>query len=57
MLGLALLANSLMRTRIPPRKLGPIVEWAAFREVPYVLFSTGMSLNFFGLYFAFYYVR
>ncbi|KAL8737230.1 MAG: hypothetical protein Q9181_001884 [Wetmoreana brouardii] len=56
MLGLAVLANCSMRTRIPPRKVGPIVEWTAFREIPYVLFSIGMSLDFFSLYFVFYYI-
>lgn len=45
------------RTRLPPRKSGPLVEWGAFKELPYLLFSIGMFLNFWGLYFAFYYVR
>lgn len=46
----------LLRTRLPPRKTGPLLELAAFREAPYALFCVGMFLNFWGLYFAFYYV-
>ena len=45
-----------LKTRLPPRKSGPIVEWAAFTELPYLLFSIGMFLVFWGLYFAFYYI-
>ena len=48
---------AVMRTRLPPRKAGPLVEWAALKEVTYVLYCLGMFLNFWGLYFAFYYVR
>ncbi|KAI4202607.1 MAG: hypothetical protein LQ348_001486 [Seirophora lacunosa] len=56
MLGLQTIAFVLARPRLPPRKTGPIVEWAAFRELPYTLFAIGMFLVFWGLYFAFYYV-
>lgn len=45
-----------LRTRLPPRKSGPLVEWDAFREPTYVLYVSGMFLNFWALYFAFYYV-
>lgn len=51
-----LLTIAVMRTRLPPRKVGPLVEWAALKEVTYVLYCLGMFLNFWGLYFAFYYV-
>lgn len=47
---------ALYRTRLPPRKAGPIVEWSAFREPSYTLFCAGMFFNFWGLYFAFFYV-
>lgn len=57
MLVLQAITLSLTRTRLPPRKTGPLVEWSAFKELPYLLFSIGMFLNFWGLYFAFYYVR
>ena len=45
-----------LRTRLPPRKSGPIVEWQAFLEIPYTLFCIAMFLVFWSLYFAFYYV-
>ncbi|KAL6721383.1 hypothetical protein ACLMJK_000486 [Lecanora helva] len=44
------------KPRLPPRKSGALVEWKAFSELPYTLFAVGMFLNFWGLYFAFYYV-
>lgn len=46
----------LFKQRLPPRKSGPIVEWAAFKEGSYLLFAIGMFLNFWGLYVAFFYV-
>lgn len=52
----AIAINLLLRPRLPPRKSGPIMEWAAFREPPYVLFSIGMFLIFWALYFGFFYV-
>ncbi|KAI9676812.1 MAG: hypothetical protein M1817_006651 [Caeruleum heppii] len=55
-LAVTVVANLLARTRLPPRKTGPIIEWSAFVELPYVLFAVGMFLIFWGLYFAFYYV-
>jgi|SRR5579862_8904944 len=39
------------------RRKGPLVEWAAFREPPYSLFSIGIFLALWGAYFAYYYVR
>ncbi|EPS26585.1 hypothetical protein PDE_01522 [Penicillium oxalicum 114-2] len=42
--------------RLPPRKTGPVLELAAFRERPYFLFTVGMFLNFWGLYVGFYYI-
>ncbi|CRG92448.1 Riboflavin transporter MCH5 [Talaromyces islandicus] len=45
-----------LRTRIPPRKSGPLIEWSAFRDPVYTLFCVGMFLSFWGPYFAFYYV-
>ncbi|MCJ1281871.1 hypothetical protein MMC26_001194 [Xylographa opegraphella] len=52
----AVIINILLRPRLPPRKAGPIVEWAAFREPSYVLFAIGMFLIFWALYFGFFYV-
>lgn len=49
--------NLLLRTRLPPRKSGPLVEWGAFKEPSYVLFTFGVFLLYWTLYFAFFYVR
>ncbi|KAH0277436.1 MFS monocarboxylate transporter-like protein, partial [Aureobasidium melanogenum] len=51
-----ILCNLVFRTRLPPRKAGPIVEWSSFKEPTYVLYCAGMFFNFWGLYFAFFYV-
>ena len=46
----------LLRQRLPPRKSGPMVEWGAFKELPYLLFAIGMFLNFSGIYVGFFYI-
>ena len=46
----------LYRTRLPPRRSGPIIEWSAFKEPTYTLYIFGMFFNFFPLYYAFYYI-
>jgi MFS family permease len=46
----AILVITFSRTRLPPRKTGPFVDWDAFREPTYVL-------SFWGLFFAYYYIR
>ena len=56
MLAVSLITLAFTKPRLPPRKSGPIVEWSAFRELPYTLFAIGMFLNFWALYFAFYYI-
>ena len=50
------LALAFLRPRLPPRKSGPVVEWAAFREVPYSCMVLGMSFVFGGLFFTYYYL-
>ncbi|PLB49677.1 MFS general substrate transporter [Aspergillus steynii IBT 23096] len=57
-LTLAMLTPSFifLKPRMPPRKGGPIVEWNAFREFSYLMFSLGMFLVFWGLYVAFFYI-
>lgn len=85
-LALLIVANAFLKPRMPPRKAGPWVEWAAFKEAEYTLFAVGMFFvcillwqfhpkqvpldilefmltsrillkTFWGVYFAFYYVR
>lgn len=50
------IAVLLQRPYLRPRKAGPIVEWAAFRELPYSLFALGAFLNHYVLYFGLFYV-
>ncbi|KAI1463560.1 MFS general substrate transporter [Daldinia caldariorum] len=50
------LAMALMRSRLPPRRAGSLVEWAAFREPEYALYAAGMFFSFWGVYFGFYYL-
>ncbi|PYH95225.1 MFS monocarboxylate transporter [Aspergillus ellipticus CBS 707.79] len=45
-----------LQQRLPPRRSGPVVEWGAFKEVPYSLFALGMFLNFWGIYVGFFYI-
>lgn len=56
MLAIQAVTLAFTKPRLPPRKSGALVEWSAFKELPYALFSIGMFLNFWGLYFAFYYI-
>ncbi|KAI0409353.1 MFS general substrate transporter [Xylaria palmicola] len=45
-----------MRSRVPPRRTGSLVEPSAFRELEYTFYAVGMFFNFWGVYFAFYYL-
>jgi hypothetical protein len=60
-MGFVVLFNSILitllaRVRLPPRKTGPIFEWAAFKEPSYSLFCVGMFFNLWAVYFAYFYV-
>ncbi|KPM41900.1 hypothetical protein AK830_g4629 [Neonectria ditissima] len=44
------------KPRLPPRKTGPWIDTSAFTELPFVFFSLSMFFNFWGLYFAFFYL-
>jgi predicted MFS family arabinose efflux permease len=48
---------ALLRLRLPPRKSGPLVELSAFKEPVYMLFTFGVFLLYWTLYFAFFYVQ
>jgi MFS family permease len=50
------IAGALLKTHIPPRKTGPLIELRAFKELPYLLFNLGMFFVFWGLFFPFYYI-
>ena len=56
MLGITTLNVAIMRTRLPPRRSGPLLEVSAFREIPYSLFALGMFLMFWGQYFGYFYI-
>ncbi|MCJ1244136.1 hypothetical protein MMC30_001334 [Trapelia coarctata] len=55
-LAFQLIALAFARTRLPPRKSGPLIEISAFRELPYTLFAIGIFFAFWGLYPAYYYI-
>lgn len=55
-LGLNVVALAFLRTRVPPRKSGSIVDWSAFKEPTYACFVTGMFFSFWALYFAYFYI-
>ena len=45
-----------MKTRTaPPKKARALLDWTAFKEAPYDIFSLGLFLAFIGLYFPFFY--
>jgi MFS family permease len=47
---------TLARTRIPPRRSGPLVELSAFKEVPYALFAVATFLVLWPVYYEYDYV-
>ncbi|KAL6232196.1 hypothetical protein BDW75DRAFT_232972 [Aspergillus navahoensis] len=56
-LAMAAIILALLRPRLPPRKSGPLVEWSAFKEPAYMLFTFGIFLLYWTLYFAFFYIQ
>ncbi|KAK7458522.1 hypothetical protein CaCOL14_006954 [Colletotrichum acutatum] len=57
MLVLGVVAIALMRPRLAPRKKGPLIEWAAFRERSYTCFAIGSFFVFLSLYFSLFYMN
>ena len=53
---ISVVAVLIIRPKLKPRKSGPIIEWEAFREGPYLLYLLGAFLFFWALYFGFFYV-
>ncbi|OJJ65688.1 hypothetical protein ASPBRDRAFT_60343 [Aspergillus brasiliensis CBS 101740] len=51
-----LLVTIFMKTRLLPRKDDTMVEWSAFKELEYTFFTVGMFLNFWAVFFGFYYL-
>lgn len=50
------ISNVFLRPRLPPRHAGAVVDWKAFRDWDYTLFTIGMFFTFWGLYFAFFFL-
>lgn len=46
----------MLKPKLRPRRSGPIIEWEAFKEGPYLLYMLGAFLFFWALYFGFFYV-
>ncbi|KAI0836179.1 MFS general substrate transporter [Hypoxylon sp. FL0890] len=55
-LGTLIFTIVFMKSRLPPRRSGSLVEWGAFKELEYTFYAVGMFFNFWGVYFAFYYL-
>ncbi|KAL2260634.1 hypothetical protein VTK26DRAFT_5311 [Humicola hyalothermophila] len=53
----SIFALLLLKPQLRPRKSGPLVEWAAFKEGPYLLYTLGAFLFFWALYFGFFYIN
>ncbi|KIH93316.1 MFS monocarboxylate transporter [Sporothrix brasiliensis 5110] len=45
-----------LRTRLPPRRAGRLVEWSAFREPEYAFYAAGSFFCFWSIYIAFFYI-
>lgn len=46
MVAINVITIALLRTRLPPRKSGPLVDWPSLREPPFVLYCVAMFFNF-----------
>ncbi|KAF3059477.1 Riboflavin transporter MCH5 [Daldinia childiae] len=45
------------RTRLPPRPRGPVVEWTAFKELPYSLYTAGAFCVLWSVYLIYNYIN
>jgi hypothetical protein len=55
MLGTLLIGLAFLKPRLPPRKSGPIVDFAAFKEPAYTTFVIGLALGFCAFFIPFFY--
>lgn len=53
---ISVVSIAMLRPVLTPRKSGPLIEWSAFREAPYVLYALGAFLFFWALYFGLFFV-
>ncbi|KAJ0316017.1 hypothetical protein COL5a_011756 [Colletotrichum fioriniae] len=49
-------ALSCLKPRVPPRKTGNLVEWAAFKDLEYTFYAVGASLCFWASYIVFFFL-
>ena len=56
-LGLLSIACITMRTRLPPRKLGKIVDFSVFKDPAYSCFVLGNFLVVGGIYVPYFYIQ
>ncbi|RYP17210.1 hypothetical protein DL765_004666 [Monosporascus sp. GIB2] len=45
------------RSRLPPRPRGPLIEWAAFRELPFTLYTIGVFCLLLSVYLIYNYIN
>lgn len=45
-----------MQMRVKPAAARSLIDWTAFRDVPYVTFTIGCLIGFIGLYVGFFYI-
>ncbi|KAI1395244.1 MFS general substrate transporter [Hypoxylon fuscum] len=45
------------RTRLPPRPRGPLVEWSAFKELPYTFYTAGAFCLLWAVYLIYNYIN
>lgn len=57
MLLITIIVLPFSRPRPQPRVIQPWIDKTAFQEPPYILFCIGIFFSFWGLFFAYYYVR
>ena len=55
-LGIVVLVIALEKPRLPPCKSSAIIDWDAFKELPYTLFCFGIFFQVWDIYYTLYYV-
>ena len=55
-LGVVSLVVTFMKARLPPRKSGDFIDKSAFKELPFMLFITGLFFQVWCIYFTLYYI-
>ncbi|KAK4177933.1 putative monocarboxylate transporter [Triangularia setosa] len=56
-LGISVVSVVLLRPVLKPRRTGPVFEWDALREGPYLLFTLGAFLFFWALFFGSFFIN